>query len=132
MRKTERIGNTRSSHTLSRRALLFAYTQFKVELAPPFGQETMDGCGDGNAGIYSCPVKEGVFRVGDASCLCFRGIRELFRGMQVASFFQAYFSPIGRLEISPEIVVTRVKSQSLFMALGQNRDKPSINNKIQR
>ena len=36
---------------------------------------------------------------------------------QVASFFQAYFGPIGRLEISPEIVVIRVKSQSLFMAL---------------
>ena len=43
---------------------------------------------------------------------------------QVASFFQAYFGPICRLVISPVIVVIRVKSQSLFMALGQNRDKP--------
>ena len=43
---------------------------------------------------------------------------------QVASFFQAYFGPIGQLEISPEIVVIRVKSQSLFMALGQISDKP--------
>ena len=44
---------------------------------------------------------------------------------QVASFFQAYFGPICQLVISPEIVVIRVKSLSLFMALGQNRDKPS-------
>ena len=44
---------------------------------------------------------------------------------QVASFFQAYFGPICRLVISPEIVVIRVKSQSLFMVLGQISDKPS-------
>ena len=35
----------------------------------------------------------------------------------MASFFQAYFGPIGKRENSPEIVVMGVKSQSLFMAL---------------
>ena len=50
---------------------------------------------------------------------------------QVASFFQAYFGPICRLVISPEIVVIRVKSQSLFMALGQKEEQPSIKYHIQ-
>ena len=64
-------------------------------------------------GAYVCPTYE-------YSKEC----REL-QEEQVESFFQAYFGPISRLEISPEIVVIGVKSQSLFMALGQIRDKPS-------
>ena len=51
-----------------------------------------------------------------ASIVLPKECREL-QEVKVASFFQAYFGPICRFEISPEIAIIRVNSQSLFMAL---------------